>query len=299
MATIETRPFAVASPASVALQVELLDPPVSLDDLVGSWEPGEDVSVEVRARLHPDFWIETGIDPSEPLRLTVTATCFSARAGWTESELFIKVSDGWEARTVVTIDGAIAGEQATVDAIVSGPGRTRSADARFAVHDHAKLWESKTVQIPLEEVNGFPTSAVSFEAAGWYEVPWMVEVSDGAEANQSYTASIRLYLNTDLHAGVDVIETKASEEIFRMIEGEIQFAVLHALWRIANDRTDEELTDIAASNTESFAALGWQYAANLGMSLKEAMRLTNEAPLKLLAIVRERQRFLGKKVRKS
>lgn len=299
MAIVKTRPFAVASEASVDLNVNLVEPPVELEELVGKWEPGQDVTVGVQARLRPEFWTETGIDTSEPVRLTVTATCFSARAAWIESAYFQEGADGWTATTAVTIDGAVSGEQAIVEAVVSGPGRTKSEDVRFAIHDHAKLWESTPVRVPLEEVSGFPTSAISFEVAERYQVPWMVEVSEGAEATQSYSTAVRLYLNTDLDVGMKIIKTEAPDETFMMIETEIQFAVLHALWRTANDWTENELIEIAKENSDSLAALGLQYASNLGTSFKEAMRLAHEEPLKLLAIARERQRFMGKKARKA
>lgn len=298
MATIETRPFATSSGDSVHLETRLLEPDVPLEKLSDEWEFGQDVVVRIEATIADSFWQETGVLASEKTRLTATAACFPARASWTEGSDFREEGDRWRASVTLRVDGAIAAEEVTLEAFVSGPGRTRSEDARFSIHQHAKLWESGKTVLALEQPVGFPTSAVSFEGAGRYEVPWMVEVADGVDAEQSYSSAIRLYVNTDLETGVKVLETTARPEIFLMLETEIQFAVLHALWRDSRFRTEPELLEIAESNPLSFAALGLQYAQNLGISLREAMRLSHEEPLKLLAISRERQKFMNGKARK-
>lgn len=298
MATIETRPFATSSKHSVQLETRLLEPDVPMEKLSEEWEFGRDVVVRVDATIADSFWQETGVSHSEGARLTATAACFPARASWTGGSDFRQQGDGWRASVILRIDGAIAAEEVTLEAFVSGPGRTRSDDARFSIHQHAKLWESGKTVLALEQPVGFPTSALSFEDAGRYEVPWMVEVADGVDAEHSYSSAIRLYVNTDLEMGVKVLETTASPEIFLMLETEIQFAVLHALWRDSRYRTETELLEIAEGSPLSFAALGQQYARNLGMSLREAMRLSHEEPLKLLAISRERQKFMNGKARK-
>ena len=121
MATIETRPFMTAAASAVELDVELLEPKVPISELAGQWEYGQDVVVKLEARLKDSFWLETQTAKTETVRLAVTATCFSARASWVESAIFVDDGKQWKASTIITIDGTIASEEALVN-VVKGEG---------------------------------------------------------------------------------------------------------------------------------------------------------------------------------
>lgn len=298
MATIETRPFKTASQDSVDFHVSLVSPDVPIEELSSEWEYGQDVLVKVSADLRESFWPETETSALEDLWLTAVASCFSARSSWTEREKFRNIDGVWRAELTLKVDGNIASEIVKVGASISGLGRTGSADVRFATHRHAKLWESVETTLQLEQVEGFPTSAISFEEAGRFRVPWMVEVDELVELEQSYTSAVRLYVNTDLQAGMKIIDTTAPDETFQLIEADIQFAVLHALRPISEALSETELKETAEQNPQSFIAVGLQYAGNLKLPLKEAMRISHEEPLKFLAYAREAQQFMGRKARK-
>lgn len=298
MATIETRPFRVASKSSVDLNFRLLKPDVPIEDLSQEWEYGQDVVVRVIARLKESFWEETETSGTEDLWITVTARCFSARSSWAESSKFKHINGEWLAEVTLMIDGDIAYERVDVDANVSGLGRTMSQDERFATHKRAKVWESKLQPLTLEPPVGFPTSALSFEESGRYSVPWMVDVEEDAEIEQSYTTTVRLYVNTDLAVGQKIVATSAPDDVFVAIQVDIWFAVVHGLWKISDSLSTRELEEIADRHPDSFVALGLQYASSLKLPIKEAMRMSHEQPLKFLAIARQSSKFMGRKASK-
>jgi hypothetical protein len=293
MAVLESRPFRAPSRSAVDVRIELVEPSVPIDEIADSWEPGQRIVLRYRATLSEDFWAQTGIAPSDPVKLVALGTCLPARARWRESAPFERTDDGWSASTLLTIDGSIAAVELTFDAWIVGPGRTGSDDSALAIHEGAKLWQlpqSLGLQLQSEQA-AFPTTAISFGQTGRQDVPWTVEANPDAEPHWHVSSSIRLYVNTDSELAAALLDGSASEDFFALVQCDIQLAVLHrlALWR--DSVPPQQMQKTAELDVDTLAALGASIAQGLSLPLAEALRLAAEEPLRLSARSREALRF--------
>lgn len=294
MATTESRPYRAPSPTSVQARLEVLDPVYGDEEIADVWSPGDDIALRGVATLSDRFWIETGIDKGEDVRLVAVATCAPARIRWRADSRFELSDEGWTASVDLTATGSDLAVSLSVDLWVVGPGRTGSPVAANAVHGSAKLWQlaaPRTLNLERDDAD-FPTSALSFSQTGRRAVPWAVETVPDAEPHWSISSSVRLFVNTDMRACHPIVEGTAAASTYAAIEADVHMAVLRLLGSWRNVLGGGELTALADDDFRCIAALGLGITTSLGLTIDEGCRLAMEDPLALTSRSREALNFL-------
>ncbi len=294
MATTESRPYRTPSPTSVQARLEIVDPAGADEEIADLWSPGDDIALRGTATLSDQFWIETGIDKGEDVRLVAVATCAPARIRWRADARFEVSDGGWTACVDLTATGSDLAVSLTVDLWVVGPGRTGSSVPANAVHGSAKLWQlAVPLTLTLERDDAdFPTSALSFSRTGRRAVPWAVETVPGAEPHWSISSSVRLFINTDMEVCHPIVEGTAAASTYAAIETDIHMAVLRLLGSWRNVVDDGGMAAFADDDFRCIAALGLGITTSLGVTIDEGCRLAMEDPLALTNRSREALNFL-------
>ena len=294
MATTESRPYRTPSPTSVQARLEIIAPACGHEEIADVWSPGDDISLRGVATLSDQFWIETGIDKSEDVRLVAVATCAPARIRWRADSRFEVSDEGWTAFVDLTATGSDIAVSLTADLWVVGPGRTGSAVPENAVHPSAKLWQLATpLTLALERDDAeFPTSALSFSQTGRRAIPWAVETVPDAEPHWSISSSIRLFVNTDMQVCHPILEGTAGASTYAAIECDIHMAVLRLLGSWQNVVDGRRIVALADDDFRCMAALGLGITTSLGITIDEGCRLAMEDPLRLVDRSREALNFL-------
>ena len=294
MATTESRPYRTPAATSVQARLEFVDPAFGDEDIANVWSPGDDIALRGTAILSDQFWIETGIDKGEDVRLVAVATCAPARIRWRADSRFEVSDEGWTAFVDLTATGSDLAVSLSADLWVVGPGRTGSPDPANAVHESAKLWQLATpLTLSLERDDAdFPTSALSFSQTGRRAVPWAVETVPDAEPHWSISSSIRLFVNTDMEACHPIVEGTAAASTYAAIETDVHMSVLRLLGSWRNVVDGAALTAFAEEDFRCLAALGLGITTSLGLTIDEGCRLAMEDPLALTNRSREALNFL-------
>lgn len=293
MPVLESRPYRTALPSSVNVSIELVEPECSMEEIGRRWRPGQPIEVEVEASLDPAFWSETGIDPTQPVMLVVTATCLPARAAWRSVVPIGGADPNTPVRAAVVIDGSVVAGELLLECWIAGPGQTLAADQANAVHPGAKLWQQVSpLRISLEDSrSAFPTTVIAFLASGRPAVPWLVETVADAEPDWTIDASIRLLLNSDIPSSSTIADGSAEEHIYALIQADIRMAAIQGVSLPDSQKTASELEQIAEAVPESLAGLAVQSANSMGLTLARAMSLAKEDPTLLAGFARESARF--------
>lgn len=295
MPAIESRPYRVPGQQSVTASVQALSPDVALDEIPDHWEPGHDLVFRITATLSPAFWQETEIDQNEDLTLTGTITCLAARTRWRAAAVFrSREEDHWTANVDIAVDGSAVAVELLIDVAVVGPGRTGHPDPVRAIHRAARLWGlPAAVRAPLEKLGDvFPTSAVSFSTTGRRRVPWSVDISHDAEPHWGLSSAIRLYINTDLTVGEDILEGSAHPSAYQAIQADILSAALLHLATVREGYSMAVISESIENDVSSFAAFCAHVAAKLGFDLEVALRLAREEPMQLVERAREASGYM-------
>ncbi|MFC4138524.1 MULTISPECIES: hypothetical protein [unclassified Microbacterium] len=295
MPATESRPFRVPAQHSVRSHIRCLSPAVDLEEIADTWEPGQDLVFQITSELSPEFWVETGISPSEEVTLVGTVTCLAARTRWRGSASFVPLDGQWVAAVEVEVDGSAVAVEVLIDISVVGPGRTGHPDPALATHRSARLWSIPSpVRVPFERLGEvFPTSAVSFSATGRRRIPWSVDVAHDAEPAWGLTSAVRLYVNTDLQAGERILEGDADQSVYKAIQADIVSAVLIHLASVRDGYSTASITESAEADVSSFAAFCTHVAATLGFDIEIALRLAIEEPMQLIERAREASGFMA------
>lgn len=298
MPAIESRPFRVPAQRSVGVQVSVLSPAVSLEEIPDIWEPGQDLVFQITSELSPEFWVETDIPQSERITLVGSVTCLAARTRWREATTFEFVDNRWVATMNVEVDGSAIAVEAIIDIAIVGPGRTDHPDPRFAVHRAARLWTlPSAIRVPFEQLGDvFPTSAVSFSATSRRRIPWSVDVAHDAEPQWGLTSAVRLYVNTDMHAGEQILDGTANRSVYQAIQADIFCAVLLHLASIRDGYSMTSIIESAEEDVGSFAAFCAHVSSTLGFDLEIALRLCLEEPMQVVERAREASGFMVEEV---
>lgn len=294
MPAIESRPYRVPAQRSVVPNVEVLSPEIALEEIPDAWEPGQDLIFRVTAELLPEFWQETGIDQDDEVTLVGTVTCLAARTRWRGSAGFNAQDDSWVATVDVTVDGSAIAVELLIDVAIVGPGRTGHPDPTRAVHRSAQLWSMpESVRAPLEHLGDvFPTSAVGFSTSGRRRIPWSVEVSHDAEPHWELSSAIRLFINTDLDVGEDILSGDAHPSVYQAIQADILSAALLHLASVRDGYSMATIAESIETNVSSFAAFCAHLSAKLGFDLEVALRLARDEPMQLIERAREASGYM-------
>ncbi|AZC14465.1 hypothetical protein DT073_12795 [Microbacterium sp. ABRD28] len=275
-------------------RLEIIAPACRNEEIADVWSPGDNIALRGVATLSDQFWIETGIDKGDDVRLVAVATCAPARIRWRANSRFEASEEGWTAFVDLTANGSDIAVSLTADLWVVGPGRTGSAVQENAVHGSAKLWQLATPLIlALEHDDAeFPTSALSFSQTGRRAVPWVVETVPDAEPHWSISSSVRLFVNTDMEVCHPILEGTAGASTYAAIECDIHMAVLRLLGSWQNVVDGRGILALADDDFRCIAALGLGITTSLGITIEEGCRLAMEEPLKLADRSREALNFL-------
>ncbi|WP_417555694.1 hypothetical protein [Microbacterium sp.] len=278
--------------------MSLLSPAVSLEELPDVWEPGQDLVFHITSELSPEFWTETGIPHTDKVTLVGSVTCLAARTRWRGAASFELVDGRWLATLDVEVDGSAIAVEALIDITVVGPGRTGHPDPMFALHRAARLWTlPSAIRVPFERLGDvFPTSAVSFSATHRLRVPWSVDVAHDAEPQWGLTSAVRLYINTDMLVGEQILDGTAPRSIFQAIQADIFCAVLLHLASVRDGYSMTSIIESAEDDIESFAAFCAHVSSTLGFDLEIALRLCLEEPMQLIERAREASGFMMEEV---
>ncbi|GEM_PF-4473677 len=294
MPAIESRPYRVPAQQSVTSRVQVTSPEIALEEIPDVWEPGQDLAFRISAELSPEFWPETGIDQDEEVTLVGTVTCLAARTRWRGAVVFNAHDDRWIAAVDVEVDGSAIAVELLVDVAVVGPGRTGHPDPTRAIHHAARLWGiPAAVRAPLENLGDvFPTSAVGFSTSGRRRIPWSVEVSHDAEPHWALSSAIRLFINTDLDVGEEILAGSAHPSVYQAIQADILSAALLHLASVRDGYSMATITESIETDVSSFAAFCAHLSAKLGFDLEVALRLASEEPMQLIERAREASGYM-------
>lgn len=295
MAVLESKPFLSPRRSSVSAEITLSEPDVAVEDLADTWEPGQRIVFRCRAELSPEFWDETEIDPSDEVTMVGIATCLAARSTWRASAKFTEQDGVWVADVLVEVDGGVIAVEVLADIWVIGPARTGSSDPRNTVHAGAKLWQlPHPVRLGLESDDAaFPTTALSFAQTARRDVPWVVEPTPAADPSWTVSSAIRLYINADSQLAPQILDGTAAEDIYSLIQSDIHLVVFHQLASWQDTMSPRQMEEAAEGDHETLAALGVLLASGIGLPLSEALRMSLEEPMNLIARSRESLRFGG------
>lgn len=297
MATAESRPFLTPRASSIEVEVLAKEPQVSLDEISNHWQPGESITLIVRASISDKFWVDTYIGQTEDIELVAVATCPAARTQWMSRAIFDISDNHGTAELELTIDGDTAAVLAKVDTWITGPGRTSHSE-NATIHARAKLWQlEKTININLVETPGlFPVGAFSFEANHRRQIPWELEIDESAEPATNISSCMRLYLNSDLPNANAIGLDKLDENHMALINCDLIFNTLRQLERVRLGTGEEEIVAAADTHPESLAAFGFALAEKIGLPPFEAMRQSSEDPMSLILTCREALTYLHNEV---
>lgn len=292
MVAIESRPYRVASRSSATASLTLASPVTDPEELAKSWIPGDVLTVAAKVEIHPQFWADTGVSDVSSVRVVLVATCMSTRTTW-RSALKVEIGEGGLATSVgdLVVDGDSIADEVKVDAWIVGPGQT--ASTMGATHAGAKLWvNSDPLVLQLvDNIEGFPTTPVSFGATNRRNVPWSVECAREAIAETSISSAIRLYVNTDHPLHEDIVSGAADPMVFAAIQTDVHVVALQHLANLRTEYSVAALSEHADEDHNSMAALGESISGSLGLPLEESLRIVSEDISALLARSREQTQF--------
>lgn len=123
------------------------------------------------------------------------------------------------------------------------------------------LAEATPLSVPLiSDMAAFPISAFSFKEAQKFPAPWEVTVS-ATDPSDTFSTSVRLFLNTDLPRVVELIEGRARPYVASSLESSIARVILLALLSMSSDLpAGKSLHSLAMEFPESIAAAGQRIA---------------------------------------
>lgn len=229
-----------------------------------------------RIRLYTDVSVDSsvleamGLSSGAELLLSATSR---ATATTVSARVLLRPSGGRHRATVnVELDGESIAEQLDLTAAVIAPV-TGTAWLKNRV-----IAERRVEKVSLDqEQQGFPISAVSFEAEGWSAAPWKFEVYATHPAD-TFSQSVRLFINEDYEQSLELLEDKGNAWANAMLHAAIARQLVATMVAISPEAVQgpDELAD---ENPESFAAAARMVAAKyFKQTLKETCRIYRERP---------------------
>lgn len=284
MSTITLHPFPRVDKNQVAWKpwmVMLNDEQSDLMDIADDWDPNSSLTISAGVAISNlnRHDLRAPVESKPLLKLTAacqeTATTFAS-----EASLESFPGGRYIGSVDVDIDTRRIEGQLVVQAYVLLPVVDNSGQTVPWLMNRI-IAESQQLKIGLSADNrGFPTSAVSFKDAGWYPAPWRFDL-ECTDLADTFNNSIRLYLNQDDKAIVDLIKGKNPSNIREQLVASIHRVLLLTVDRLSNtfgtDRTPDEIAD---EYPESIAAAARRSAVeHLNLEgLSEALDLIRENP---------------------
>ena len=133
------------------------------------------------------------------------------------------------------------------------------------------------------EIREFPTSAISFEAEGWFDAPWRIDLM-ASHLSDNFSTAIRLHFNEDYKNVVELIKGRNRGNTREALHAAILRVLLHTAFALSRNLTDSETPDeIASDFPESIGAAAHRAATDhLKLrSLYEALVLIRDNPEEL------------------
>lgn len=258
----------------------------TLDNLQNTWDYGQDLAFESTVVLDADALVEllAGQDLSGT---SVTAEVVCRASAWRTSVSVplhtITPGPGEQLHVAVRVEvpGHRVDDQLQLTAYVLGPARTPST----ATHTSgAKLAVGPTTRVVLRpDAAQLPVSIVSFEEVGWRAAPWRF-VLQADSLRDTYSASVRLYVNADLAVADELTSSSGGQARERLLNT-VRFDVLRSLMaQLHQLRSEPELSeefDAVSEMDENSVGFVAEVLAqkHLGYGLSTALDRLTTAPV--------------------
>lgn len=218
--------------------------PVDPAELADRWDADSTISVAVKATVQ-----NSELTPFDTPTLTLNAGCRETAESRSGSAPFMVGTNRSTATATVTLKASKLAQQIEVRAAVTAPyGGAKWLNRRIIAEKPAERINLQT------ELQGFPTSAISFKAEHWRPAPWLLNVS-ATHLSDTFAHSIRLLLNLDYPRVEELIDGRAQAHVDTALHAAILRTLLQTARRLADDYGDD--ANIGKAITEfpdSFAA---------------------------------------------
>lgn len=219
---------------------QLVDPA----ELADRWDADSTISVSVKATVQ-----NAELTQFDAARLTLNAGCSETAESHSGSAPFMVGANRATARATVTLKASHLAEQIEIRAALTAPyGGAKWLNRRIIAERPAERINL------LTEIQGFPTSAISFKAEHWHSAPWLLTVS-ATHLSDTFAHAIRLLLNLDYPRIEELIDGRPQPHVETALHAAILRTLLQTARRLVDDSGDD--ANIGKAITEfpdSFAA---------------------------------------------
>lgn len=242
---------------------------VNAQELCDLWDANSELDFAVKVSIRLKLIAPLKLRHPE---LVLTVSCSESAFSCSQSARLIQDRDLASASTSVTVRGVDIAQSVQLRAqIIDAPPEAELALRPWM--SRLVLAELPAVTVPLvSDLTGFPTSAQSFRKSNLPQAPWRIAVN-ATELSDSFSNSVRLYLNVDYPVVQELIDGKPRP----YVETELSAAITRVLLSAARKLHDEGALNrapsaIATEYPESVAAAAERASEQyLRMSLNEAI----------------------------
>lgn len=262
--------------------------PVRSEELAERWDADSEIAFTVTASI-PNAKLDEYRDMGPVINLSIgckdTAECAYASAR------FSRDSSRSYATATVRLMGERIAQQLELRATVTAPHQGEPWLGR-------RILASRRVEtINLDsELDGFPTSALSFKANNLRPAPWLLRVN-AVSPGDSCAQSVRLLLNEDYPRIVELIEGQARPYVEAALQASIVRTLLQSVRRLVDESGDiGDVTDAIVEYPDSIAAAAEKCCRDfLKLSLPAALSILRRQPEHIEHLIASSVNFLKEK----
>ncbi|WP_211978361.1 hypothetical protein [Brevibacterium sp. W7.2] len=229
---------------------------VRIEEVADSWDPKTQLRFSMEASIR-SVSLES-IGGGRP-KLVLTAASHDCASTFSASTDFITSGESLTAGTEVVVPGNAIAQSLELNArillAVPGPSGTKTLSRRI-------VSEIPSTRVALDStVEGFPTSAYSFEKHKLPEAPWRLAIS-AEDLESPFSHSVRLHLNEDYAAVRGLIDGSPKKHVEQELTATIARVLIGTVARLAADDAQNRSLDAVAAEFPDSLAAGAQVAAN-------------------------------------
>lgn len=229
---------------------------VRIEEVADNWDPKTQLRFSMEASIRSEAL--DAIGGGRP-KLVLTAASHDCAETFSASADFITSGVSLTAGAEVVVPGHAIAQSLELNARillpVNGPSGTAALNRRI-------VSEVAPTRVSLDStLEGFPTSAYSFDKHRLPEAPWRLAIS-AEDLESPFSHSVRLHLNEDYAVVRGLIDGSPKKYVEQELTATIARVLIGTAARLAaDDSQGRSLDAIAAEFPDSFAA-GAQVAAN-------------------------------------